>query len=160
MRKASLALPLGLVLVTCGGGETIPSAPTSGPTDAPTTPASTPAGQTLTGVWEGTFNETIKNCRFPGVGGVADYTLRLDLTQSGSNVSGSGLAVVSGRFCNDGPGTPFALAVTGSVSGAVVLLRLVEASGSADLTGTVSGNTMGGSLVNSEGGAGTWSVTR
>ncbi len=168
MGKAVMALLAGLTLVACGGGATGPSGPTSGSTDAPKpeptptpVPTPTPPGQTLTGVWQGTFNETIAHCgRNDAPPGVVDYTLRLDLTQSDSNVSGTALAVVDGRSCNDEPGTQLKITVSGSASGAAVLLHLVEASGSADFTGTVSGNTMSGTLVTNEGGTGTWSATR
>jgi hypothetical protein len=172
MGKATLALLLGLTLVACGGGATDPSGPTSGSTGAPKpeptptpvptpTPTPTPPGQTLTGVWQGTFNETIAHCDVNhGAPGVVDYTLRLDLTQSDSNVSGAALAVVDGRYCNDAPGARFKLTVSGSAGAAAVLLHLAEDHGSADFTGTVSGNTMGGTLVTNEGGTGTWSATR
>jgi hypothetical protein len=52
-----------------------------------------------------------------------------------------------------------ALTVSGSASGEVVLLHFVNVTpghgGSADLTGTVSGNTMGGTFHTNESGTGT-----
>jgi hypothetical protein len=165
MGKAARALLLGLALVACGGGETGPSAPTSGPTDA--APPATPAGPTLAGAWLGTFNEILvdREGQAHSPSCELNYTLRLDLTQSGSNVSGSGLLVVADADCQgegvNETGQQFALTVSGSVSVPAVQLHLKAGDGgSADLTGTVAGNTMSGTLVTNEGGTGTWSVTR
>jgi hypothetical protein len=158
MSKAVVPLLLGLALVSCGGGVTGPSAPPSAATTvAPPVPSPAPtrAGQTLTGVWRGVFIETIQGC-------VQDHAVQLDLTESGPNVSGSGVAVVGPRYCNDSVGDSFTLTVSGSVSGAAVLMRVVNvtAGGDADLTGTVSGNSMGGTYLTNERDTGTWSVTR
>jgi hypothetical protein len=153
-RVATLAvcggLGVGLLGAGCGGGSS-PSAPPSVPTAMPTpAPSPTPAGETLTGVWQGPLTETQ-----PG-GCVQDHTLQFDLSQSGTVVSGSGVAVVGPRTCHDAAGERIPGPVSGSVNGAAVRLHFQNG----DMTGTVSGNTMSGTFSTSENDHGTWSLTR
>jgi hypothetical protein len=158
----ALAVCLGLSVVLlgagCGGGSspnTITTAPTVVATPVPSpvpapAPTPTPAAQTLTGVWGGMLIETQPD------GCVQDHALQLDLTQSGAVVSGSGVAVVGPRTCHDALGASIPGPVSGSVNGAALQLLFQNA----NMTGTVSGNTMSGTFSTNEGDEGTWSVTR
>jgi hypothetical protein len=153
-RFATLAVCVGLGVellgAGCGGGSSPSAPPSVPPAMATPAPSPTPAAETLTGVWRGPLTETQPD------GCVQDHTLRLDLSQSASVVSGSGEAVVGPRTCHDAAGKVIPGPVTGSVNGAAVRLHFQNA----DMTGTVSGNTLSGTFSTSENDNGTWSLTR
>lgn len=170
MRGMALAVVpiLALVWAACGGGGTSAPTPTNTPraVTSPTTaaataapsatrppatataaPTATPAASSgLTGTWTGTWQNT-------NIAGSGTFTLQL--TQSGSTVAGTIVAV----------GTP--CLTNGTISGALaanqVQLGAVQGVVTITYAGTVSGNSMSGTYQASAECAnaqGTWAASK
>ncbi len=108
--------------------------------------ALTGCGASIEGNWTGTWTEA----------GGTSGTLKLDLRQAGSDVSGS--AVMPGSSCLSNA------TATGKVDGDKVTLDAVSGSTTFHFTGTVKDNSMSGSYNAASGAcsgqSGTWQVTK
>jgi hypothetical protein len=90
-----------------------------------------------------------------------EVSLTADLTQSGSNLSGPGTFRTRTSARPDCGIQDVQITLTGSLVGSAVNLTLVHLGCVSAMTGTVSGNTMGGNWTESGcGGKGIWNLTR